>query len=377
MPYKLASRDNINSEVLEVWPAVFDKSFTKFNNNVEKTIFNSETDILNWLESKSRTKSKNRDTNIQIFRNGDPNKLYSVYRCDHDTVTHGNDIKDIYIYSLRYRRPSEAYSTFMNENGVRINSSFKKINIGRHVEEQIDYSTDVCEIRLELFEGIYPLDIDKEDEKSREYMEFVSSIHKLSEDKDSEYSIIYAEDSTVLLWLDIFLKKMELIEKFLEFFAAGGNIYVSLNVDAEHDAMTEYILKILSEHRESNDDLEVHGRLRNVVVNPILATGTIYQVRYDKTFLTWHVNYRHMINKYKFIPSKKFSELILNFNLSDFFKQMQSKENLTTMIKNLNEMYGIKNKKIISRKLLTKKKKPPKFRKVTKSFMSLNDDNKV
>lgn len=56
MVFRLASRDNINSDKFDLWPAVLNRSFTKFNNKIESQVFNSEDEMLNWLDSRCRIK---------------------------------------------------------------------------------------------------------------------------------------------------------------------------------------------------------------------------------------------------------------------------------------------------------------------------------
>lgn len=350
MIYKLASRDNIYSEKFESWPAVLNLAFTKFNNTVATHIFSSEDDVLNWLESKCRTKSSNRYTNVQEFRNGDPNKLYSMYACDHDNPNHGPELQDRFMYSLRIRRSHEAYMTFTNEKGSRVKSSFKKID--KKVEyglsavdgNDIDHSSEPRIVNGSYFEGIFPLDDDDSDILHKRYMEYVKNIHDADteENKAKDYAVVYVEKSHGQRWLDTFVKKLDHVEKYLEFFAAGGNSYVNIEKDPDHDEMLSYIFKLLDDHRQDTpeDDL-LQTRVRNMMIDPFLSSSEIFQVRYDRTLMTWHRNYIYMIKKLNIVPSKCFSDMILNFSLMDFYKQIHNKTNLENMIKNLEGIYGI------------------------------------
>lgn len=371
MMYKIALRDNVDPITLEVWPAVLDESFTRFNNKVVNTIFRSEDDILNWLESKSRTKSYNRHTNIQEFRNGDPNKLYSVYCCK-DT---DSDFDNLYLYSLRIKKANEATSTFLNEKGQREQSSFKKININTQIKESIDeYSSEPREIMNELYEGIYPFDVNNDNNTMKKYMNYVNEIHNHDPEKNrkKEYAIVLANDKQYIQWLEQFLLKLQLVEKFLMFFSRGGNIYTKLEKSDENDVLCKYILKILDENiYGGTNENELHTKIRNLVVNPYLYKNEMYQIRYNKTFISWHKNYGNIIKENNMVPSKTFANIIMNFTLADFYKQFQSKNNLLKLIENLESMYNIQRvSDVRTLKILKKNPEPsPKFKRITRSFV--------
>lgn len=373
MKYKLVCRENIDTQYLEIWPAVLDDSFNKFDNSIIDNLFNSEDDILNWLESKSRTKSFSRYTNIQEFRNGDPNKIYSVYICNHDNPEHGTEINDIYLYSLRFKKPSEAPDTFTNERGQRIHSSFKKINIPVELKEQINsYSSNPREIKNEYYEGIYPLEINNNN-ISTTYMKYVMNIHNSDTNTDDNigYLIVTADTNHTSSWLHNFIEKLELIEKYLRFFADGGSAILNLSKDTENIEMTNYILQLLDEHKQDGIDAhDVHNKLKYIVIDPLLYNDEIYQIRYNKTYISWHKNYIDIIKEYKLIPSKIFSDIIINFTLADFYRQIQSKFNLMRLINNLEHIYNINtesNKRSIQ--FIGRNKKPkPKFKSVVRSF---------
>jgi hypothetical protein len=408
MIYKLASRDNI-SEKIESWPAVLNASFTKFNNAVVPHIFRSEDDILNWLESKSRTKSSNRHTNVQEFRNGDPNKLYSIYLCNHEDPNHtpdsdnGPELQDKFMYSLRRRRAHEAYMSFNNEKGARVKSSFKKIDTkveyGPLVSDSnkfgttssfrsngiIDYSSEPRLINGSYYEGIYPFEIkENEDAIKKRYMQYVNSVHNMDTDENKlkDYSVIYIDDSNRkdferngqgVKLLDTFIKKLIHVENFLEFFAKGGNSQIGIEKDPEHDSMISYIFQLMEENRQdTEEDNRLQQKVRNMIVDPYLCSSEIFQVRVDKTLLSWHRNYVHMIKELAFIPSKRFVDLIMNFSIVDFYKQYHSKENLMTMIRNLEEFYGVdkRNTQTINyiKNRLKSDPNKTKFHKVVRAF---------
>lgn len=366
MVYKLASRDNIDGDRLETWPAIPDKSFKFLNNTLEDPIFNSEDDILNWLESRSRTKTSIRTTTGQEFKNGDPNKLYSVYKCEHENCYHDNNIHDIFLYSLRFRKQNESCMSFINEKGNKLKSSFKKIDVQHVVLEDIEYSSDIREINKEFFEGIYPIDIDGTDPYCNTYIKFVKKIHEMDneDNKKNEISYVVANNQHVTKWINYFLDRLGHIERFIEFFNRGGDMYINIAPDEDHKYLINYIFEILSENENEDDDEQkdddinhYHNpekndlflQIKTLIMDPKLCDKEIFQIRYNKRLVTWHRNYNYMIKKFSLIPSKQFSEMIMHFNLSDFFKQYQSRENLTIIIRNLENMYGIKRRRNIKK----------------------------
>jgi hypothetical protein len=386
MIYKLASRDNIDHERFESWPAVLNINFTKFNNTVEEPIFHTEDEALNWLESRSRTKSATRSVNVQEFRNGDPNKIYSLYVCDHNDQNHlrvncleNIDYNDRFLYSLRFRRAHETYTMFTNEKGSRVKSSFKKIDNG--IDNAIlfqftpDYSSDVRLIKQEYIEGIYPIENDEKDKIHAHYVKFVKDIHEKDTDegKKQEYSVVFANSGFAARWLHQFIKKLEQVEKYLELFAKGGSIYVNIGKDSDHNDLMRYMFKLLTDNRlDTPEDDSMQSKIRNMMIDPYLVTNEIYQVRYNKTLISWHKNYVHMIKKLNLIPSKQFSDLIMNFSLMDFFKQFHSKDNIESMISNIKEIYGINDGRNTASEVISfirkKSRDKPKFFKVVKKF---------
>ena len=373
MKYKLVCRDNIDTNNIEVWPPVLDNTFNKFNNSIIDNLFNSEDIILNWLESKSRSKSFSRQTNIQEFRNGDPNKLYAVYQCCHDNPHHGTEITDKYLYCLRFKKPSEAPDTFTNERGERLQSSFKKVYIALDIKETINsYSSEPREIKNAYYEGIYPLDVSGND-ISKVYMSYVMSVHNTDTEIDNNtgFKIVTADTSHSSSWLHNFTEKLALVEKYLLFFSEGGSSITNLTKDNEHMNLASYILQILEEHKQDGiESHDVHNKLKNVVNDPILCNNEIYQIRYNKTYISWHRNYIDIIKMYKLIPSKTFSDIILNFTFADFYRQTQSKINLMRLINNLEQLYNIKhepNKRYI-RYMGKNKQTLPKFNSVIRTF---------
>jgi hypothetical protein len=373
MKFKLVCRENIDTPHLEVWYPVLDETFKKFNNDVIDIFFYSEDDVLNWLESKSRTKSFSRFTNTQEFRNGDPNKLYAVYSCNHDNPHHGTEITDSYLYCLRFKKPSEAPDTFTNERGQRIHSSFKKINIPKEIKEHINsYSSNPREIKYEYYEGIYPLELDN-DNISISYMNYVMKVHNSDTniDDDTGYMMVTANTNHTSSWLDNFIEKLELVEKYLRFYSDGGNAISNLTKDNEQKEISNYILQILDDHKQDGIEAhDVHNKLKYIVIEPLLYNDEIYQIRHNKTYISWHKNYIDIIKKLKLIPSKTFADIIINFTLADFYRQIQSKFNLMKLVNNLEQLYNIKHEpnkryvRFIGRNKISK----PKFNTIVRSF---------
>lgn len=387
MIYKLASRDNVDHERFEVWPAVLNSSFTKFNNVIEETTFCTEDEILHWLESRSRTKISNRTINIQEFKNGNPNKIYSVYACDHENPNHPRDgtenspsSGDRFLYSLRIRKPNEASMTFLNEKGVKMNSSFKKIenkidyNILSNFE--INYSSDLRIINGEYIEGIYPFEEDESDKLHKKYLEFVKDIHRKDneENKSKEYSIVYSNSTVVSKWLASFIVKLDQVEKFLDFFAKGGSNQVYIPKDVERNETMRILFKLLSDNKKhTREDETLQTDIRNMMIDPVLSGAELYQVRYKLSLLSWHKNYSYMIRKLGVIPSEQFANMIIDFNLMDFFRQLHPKENIEAMIANVCDIYGynVAENRNIDKMLVVRKtqdNKQQKFHTVVRTF---------
>lgn len=385
MALKIASRDNIDRVKFEMWPAVLDSSFTKFNNRIEPYVFSTENEILCWLENKSQVKTDRiqQNPNTTQFKNGDPNKIYSVYLCQHENKNHENNdnMRDLFLYSVRIKKNHEANSTYYNGKGDRVNSSFKKIENKiefNNIDNGIEYSSDMRLINGEFFEGIYPLDEDEKDIYHMKYIDYVRNIHKNDKNQIDEIVMAFAHDQYALKWIDKFSKKLEQVEDYLDFFARGGDIYINLGIDENHEAMMRYIFKTLRDNRmDTEEDDQLQLNIRNMVIDPILSNPEIFQIRYNKTLLTWHRNYAHIIKKTGLMPSKQFADVIMNFSLDQFFKQVHTKENLTKMIDNIEKIYGVKyqNNNTELKVIGKSKTNQPKFHKIVGSFNPKKNDN--
>jgi hypothetical protein len=274
--------------------------------------------------------------------------------CNHQNTDHyhgENGMYDKFLYSVRVKRQAEAFITYANQKGDRIKSSFKKLeNITdfthNHDDSLIDYSSDIRSISEAFYEGIYPLDPDETDQVYTRYLEFVKSVHTSDVDTNinaKEYSIVFAKEGFAIRWLDRFIKKLEIVEKYLEYFAKGGDIYMRIEKDIDHDEMLKYILQVLEDNRMGTPEDDIlQTNVRNMIIDPYLCDGEIYQIRYNKSLMAWHKNYLHVIKKYRLMPSRQFAMVIMNFSLADFFRQIQSKDNLSIIVKNIEDIYGIR-----------------------------------
>ncbi len=342
MIYKVASMNNIGNNILSEWHPILDNSFTNFGNRIEPYSFASEDEILSWLEGASRTKSNERQTMIQTFRNGDPNRIYAVYGFNNDNS------KGTYLYSLRIRKHTEAVSTYKDERGVRNKSSFKKVNIPFDpVDYPVDFSSSVTEIRYEYFEGIYPLDYNQEDIYEKEYNEFITSILDIDVkeeegvNNETEYSVVLSNNVAPNSWLYNFAKKLSLVQNYLELYSRRVNEIFKLDTNDMHNKMIEYILKMIDGNvMTKKTDTDTNMRLRNLCLDPILFDGEVYQIRFRDTFLTWHKNYIRVIMNHKVVPSKEFVNVIENFDIGTFYSQHQSDEMLINIMQNLENVYS-------------------------------------
>jgi hypothetical protein len=452
MYYKLVSRDNIESNILESWPPVCDANFTLFNNKINDITFPTEIQIFNWLDSRSRTKHAKKMTNNQNTRNGDPNKIYAVYCCDSDI----NILPNTYLYSIKMIKSGEPQSVIMTDDNKRIKTSFKKCNIQKHdllerldlsensdksentLDGYVTHSSDLRQIHYKYFEGIYPIsqelgvDLKQTDEDSddlpeenknnittldkpfirtivrvqqpkpkqlkivqktnqellyEDYMQYVSAIHNLDvntqrdvSDNRKEYDVIFSDPSDK--WLDYFIEKLEKLEMYLQFLSKGGRGQFNLRYNGngraggQHEIRRQNLINDIHHILKSNTDMsgensEDFRKISNLASDPLLFDGSVYQIRYNQTLLTWHAGYSQIIKDLRIIPSKKFCINVILFNFSDFFKQYQSVDSLNDLYQNLASVYQIntnQNTSRIDHRRVRYIKKNPTIRKVTRSF---------
>ena len=175
MYYKLVSRDNVESDILDAWPPILDPNFTLYNNSIVDITFPTEAQIFTWLESVSRLRISNKQTNSQSSRNGDPNKIYAVYLLKPVNATQIGPTRaadtlpvtvPVYMYSVKMIRPGDPQLIIVSDTGERIKSSFKKYNVQKYcltdrlnpnVENAILHSSEFRKVNQKYFEGIYPI----------------------------------------------------------------------------------------------------------------------------------------------------------------------------------------------------------------------------
>lgn len=355
--FRIASRENIDKDNFEIWGAVFDPTFTKFDNKIEQTLFYSENDIYHWLDS---GRGKN--------RNGDPNKIYSVYKFENYLIDKSLE-NGIFIYNLRIKKPSETFTTYSAENGDKRNCSFKKLEkkiCFNNIIDDIEYSSDLREIDGNYYEGIYPLDVntDEVDMYYNKYIEYVTRINNMDiHNINKDYSIVYLNsDPTFVKWFETFINKLDYVEKYLDIYAKGTNKYLNKLNDDEQTIIIDKIIKILNDNKKNTiEDMNTQNKIISTIINPQLCNKDIYQIRYKDSLVSWHRNYIYILKKYGLIPSKQFVNMIMNFNFADFFRQIHSKENLLIMLRNIQDFYGLENIRTINNK-------NSKFNKIVRSF---------
>ena len=350
MPYKITSRNNLDNENLQNMPAVLDGEFVDMGNVVESGIFMNESDILAWLES--RLNSRN------IIKNDILNKTFSIYEYTND------DYSDVmYKYSLRLKKQNEVNTTYVL-NSVKKSSSFKKFNISDfsiHTLKDIQYSSDMFVYKYQLYEGIYPLDLDIQDTKENDYFSYVKTIYNQeAENHNKEYELIFATTKQDHRWIDIFLKKLNIIEQILDNMSNKKYNMILFNTNIHHTTMIKYIYDILV------DDNDTNTRIKNLITDPIFFNQSVYQIRLNDTMLTWHASYSHIIRKYKLIPSKRFVDTVITFGINTLFKQYQTKDNLTQIIKNIETLYNISTPYVPTERSMQSQKS--RFNKVIKYF---------
>ena len=377
--YRIASRYNTNGDKFDIWPAVLNSSFNEFDNRIEPTTFINENDIYKWLDSKRRSLENTKQTKNQEICNGDPNRIYSVYMCNHTDTTHTNGddgLYDTFLYNLRLKKTSESIIIYQTEKGIKRNSSFNKIHAKIDFNNNgIDmlYSSDPCIVGGELYEGVYPLAPinEKTDTVFQEYQGYVTKVREADVTKsNSPIDMVMVDSSYGERWLSKFLKKLKYVELYLDFFAKGGDIFVKLPKDPASQQMISYIYDLMEKCRQntSEDDL-FQESVRNMISDPALFQGSVFQIRCDKTLITWNKNYSYILSKYKLIPSKIFADIIMNFNMMNFYRQYRDSSNLQTIIGNLETIYGVNSTRMIqSRKFSNVPKTPAKFKMISRSF---------
>ena len=188
------------------------------------------------------------------------------------------------------------------------------------------------------------------------------------------FDVVFAD--TTDKWLDNFLTKLEKIELYLRILADGGRGAFHLrysgssNAGGQHEIRRQNMIQEIKRILRTNIDMsyetsEDFRKIDNLVSDPILFDGNVYQIRFDDTLLTWHSNYSEIIRDLRIIPSKQFCIFVIMFDFSDFFKQNQPIEYLNQIYENLMTMYQMRTPE---KRVRFVKSKPTTVRKVTRHF---------
>ena len=147
---------------------------------------------------------------------------------------------------------------------------------------------------------MYPLNKDDDDLIHTRYLEFVNDVHQLDtpENKEKHYDVVFVDSALGNRWLERFVRKLEHVERFLDFFSKGGTNRIHIERDPNHDEMLMYIFKLLADNRRNTpEDDDIQLNIRNMIIDPHLCKEEIFQVRYNKTLLSWHKNFIYVIKK--------------------------------------------------------------------------------
>jgi hypothetical protein len=376
--YRIASRNNINGDKFDIWPAVLNSSFDEFDNKIESCTFRTENDIYEWLDAKRRTLDRTKQTKNQEICNGDPNRIYSVYMCNHTDTTHINsepDMMDKFLYNLRLKKQSETPTIYQTEKGTKRNSTFTKILANmdfNNIDTEMMYSSQPIIINGEMYEGIYPIgseSTDQIDQIVQEYQNYVANVRDIDIAKsDNKIDMVLVDSPYGRRWLNDFLKKLNFVEIYLNFFAKGGDIFIKLNQDQSRHLMIKYIYDLLDRCRlDTPEDDLFQQSVRNMIDDPVLYQNPQFQIRCDKTLISWNKNYSHVLRSYGLIPSKTFADAIMNFNLMSFYRQRHDIQNLQSVIGNLEIIYNVNLSRSMQISLLTAPIRS-KFKTISRSF---------
>jgi hypothetical protein len=388
MPYIVCWRDNIERNILQDWEPVPIKGV--FNGDVYNNDFPSEEQVFNWLGSRTRINTGIK-TRKQIKMNADPDKLYGIYSYIHNGnySDPSNDL--VYHYTVRLLRPSEQKKKLLDSNNKVINAPFIKVHVNTYnLRERLvntvpnipgesnpvnsiintgslDHSPSMRVISGEYYEGIYPisyeLGLDEDDTTDNasyklyeDYMSYVNAIHELDDiyEEGMEYDIAFLGDSD--RWIDEFYNKLVLIEQYLVLIQNGGqgnfnlegrtsnnrNILKKASPYTVHrqsliDKIKTIIKRNTSTFIESTMD---SSKLINLISDPFLYDGNLYQVRFRNSTMTWHKGYSQIIRVLRLVPSKEFCEFVVTFNINSFFEQYQTIDRLEKIYSELINIYN-------------------------------------
>lgn len=255
-----------------------------------------------------------------------------------------------------------------------------QINISKST---IDHSPNMRIINGVYYEGVFPLsyELGLDDEINNEvnddinentninidknllydYMDYVMATHEtdqtINDSNIESYDLAFLGSTDK--WLDNFYNKLVSIEKYLIFLKNGGQGYFNLDgrtsdnrnilrnsspLNAERNDLINRILNIITMnqgiHVKSENDT---NKIMNLVKNPKLKDGNLFEVRYRNSLMIWHEAYSEIIRELRLVPSRDFSEFVVNFNINTFFEQYQTVERLQKIYLILAKEYGISN----------------------------------
>lgn len=326
--YRVASR-HIN--MCDITPAVLDKNFTQYGNTIIPYIFNNIEDIKKWLSSASIIKTNNSMTMNNKYYKGDPNVIYSVYLCDHDDKTHNNDnsMCDKFMCNLKMIIQNDKIICIQLNNIIPFYAN----------HENMRFSASARNINGVINEGIIP--VNNDDKITKIYNKYATNIHNMDINKNifNNISIIYVNNNVVKRWVELFIKKMEYVENHFISITKNSNTFIK--IDKSYTDIIDYIFELINKNMNNNDGEK--NKIRAMINNPIFYdnVNNIYHCRYKDTFITWHKYYKYVLQTCNIMPSRDFSDFIINFDLTYLHNQIHSKEKLIKLIHNIYKIYNI------------------------------------
>lgn len=392
--YIVVSRDNVRSNVLEKFPPIMDENFKEFNNEILSSKFHNETEIMLWLENSNKRDSiqDNSRYNKSIRRNILPyeevmslknlrldkldrsnnnrskninthiDKIYGVYSFDKETK------KVKYLYSLRKKLPHESH-TIIRENNKKIFGTYKRVcenTLGEFMLDSFEYSSDPIKISGQQYEGIYPLNLEiKHNNKDiiSEFIDFVKDIYKNENTKIDSRDISIIDDTESRKLQLSLISKLKAIEKLLIDITSRNDTLFEPKNNTQRNDLISYTIHLLRKH---NDDIKLSDDILSLIMDPVLFNGEIFQIRFENELITWHKNYSDILLKYSIMPSKYFTKLILDFDISDLTKLFQSYDNILKIAMNLEKYFDLNVENENQRKIVTIPRR--KFKKLQAKF---------
>lgn len=362
--YIVVSRDNVRGNVLEKFPPIIDENYKDFNNKIITSKFHNESEIVLWLEnSDKKDANQNSNNNKRSIRRNilsasevlsidklrqnsnrrnlntskSIDKIYGVYLFDKEK----NETK--YMYSLRKKLPNESL-TILRKNDKKIFSIYKRVNENKLSNFNLDdfeYSSDPIKISCQKYEGIYPLnlEIDKNNKDViMEFIDFVKDIYKNEKINVKLRDISIIDDiGSRQLQLSL-VTKLKSIEKLLIDITSRNDTIFKPSNNRKRDDLIKYTINLL---RKYNKESGLGDDILSLIMDPVLFNGEIYQIRFENELITWHKNYSDILLKYSVMPSKFFTKMILDLDISDLTKLFQSYDNILKITINLEKYFDI------------------------------------